>query len=73
MEIFTGGEDVLTFVPRGVEDEDAARQETDYLTYQIFQKNRGWMTIYSGFKDALLSKVGRVQVLVGGRGGIRRG
>jgi hypothetical protein len=58
MEIFTGGEDVLTFVPRGVEDEDAARQETDYLTYQIFQKNRGWMTIYSGFKDALLSKVG---------------
>jgi hypothetical protein len=58
MDTFTGGEDVLTFSPNGPEDEQAAKQETDYLAHCLFQRNDGWMTMYQVFKDALISKVG---------------
>ena len=58
VEVFTGGEDVLSFVPRGAEDEEAAQQETDYLQYILFSKNDAWWQLYQAFKDALLLKVG---------------
>lgn len=61
VEIFTGGDDVATFVPRGQEDEEAAQQETDYINYVMFQENNGWLTLYTMFKDALLTKTGVVK------------
>ena len=56
MEIFTAGGDVLSFDPIKPGDEDAARQETDYLHHVVFQDNPGFLNLYTGFKDALLLK-----------------
>ncbi len=56
MEIFTAGGDVAAFVPNKPGDEDAARQETDYLNHVIFQDNPGFLNLMTGFKDGLLLK-----------------
>lgn len=56
--VFVGGDDVITFKPQGLEDVQAARQETDYVRHIIFQQNRGFWIFYTGIKDALISKTG---------------
>lgn len=61
VEIFTGGDDVITFVPRSMQDEPYADQETDYVRKTVFDDNAGFMTFVSWFKDALLSKTGIVK------------
>jgi hypothetical protein len=61
VEIFTGGDDVAVFIPRGQEDEEAAQQETDYVNHVVFNENPGWLTLYSMFKDALQVKTGVVK------------
>jgi len=58
MEIFTGGDDVVAFIPQKPEDEDAAKQETAYLNHVTFQENPGFLNFYTAFKDALLLKTG---------------
>lgn len=60
IEIFVGGDDVATFQPVGEEDEEGAQQETDYVNYVVFQENPGFLTFYTIFKDALLTKTGVV-------------
>lgn len=62
MEVFYGGDDVVTFAPVGPEDVEAAQQETDYVNHVFQQMNRGFIVLYSFVKDALLSKVGIVKV-----------
>ncbi len=62
MEIFASTEEPVQFNPVGPEDVDAAEQETDYVNHIFMQKNRGFLTLYSFIKDALLSKVGIVKV-----------
>jgi hypothetical protein len=61
MEIFTGGEDVATFLPQSQEDEDAAKQETEYVNYIAFQKLPGWRLLHTAFKDALLIDTGIIE------------
>lgn len=58
IEMFSGGEDVASFAPRGPEDEDGAAQETDFLYHTLFNVNDGFTALYTGFKDALLLKTG---------------
>lgn len=58
MEIFTGGDDVVAFIPQKQEDEDAAKQETAYLNHVTFQDNPGFLNFYTAFKDALILKTG---------------
>ena len=58
IEMFTGGEDVASFAPRGPEDEKGAQQETDYLYHVVFNLNDGFGNFYTAFKDALLVKTG---------------
>ena len=58
IEIFAGGDDVLTFQPVSPDDEKQAEQETDYIRKVIFQDNAGFEVLYDLFKDALLVKVG---------------
>ena len=58
MEVFTNGDDVLTFRPVGEDDEEAAEQESDYIRHVFFNENDGWMLLYNAFKDALISKLG---------------
>jgi hypothetical protein len=58
VEIFIGGEDTATFQPQSVQDEAAARQETDYVNHVILNENDGFLLFYTAFKDALLTKTG---------------
>ena len=58
MEMFTGGDDIATFQPKGAEDEEAAEQETDYVNHVLMDKNDGFQSLYAAFKDALLVKTG---------------
>lgn len=58
LEIFTDGDDVLTFLPSGPEDEERAEQESDYVRKVIFQDNPGFEILYDVFKDALQVKTG---------------
>lgn len=58
IDVFLAGEDGMTFQATGAEDEDQAKQETDYVRHVIFQQNRGFHEFYTAFKDALLLKTG---------------
>jgi hypothetical protein len=62
MDIFAGSDEVVRFEPVGPEDEEGARQETDYVNHVFMQQNPGFMVLYGFIKDALLSKVGIVKV-----------
>ena len=58
LEVFTASSNVVEFEPVGVEDEDGARQATDYCNH-VFQKdNDGFQVLYDMVTDALLSKSG---------------
>jgi hypothetical protein len=62
MEIFFGGDEVVTFEPVGPEDVPAAEQESDYVNHVFTQTNPGFLVLYTFIKDALLSKNGFVKV-----------
>lgn len=62
IEIFTSGDEVVEFTPVGPEDEEAARQETDYINHVFMKRNPGFLILYTFLKDALLSKNGFVKV-----------
>ncbi len=62
MRIFTGGDKVVEFQPVGMEDEPAAKQETEVLNHVILNQNDSFMTMYTWFKDALLSKTSYVKI-----------
>jgi len=58
IEIFTGGDDVATFVPQGEEDEDPARDESDFIVDVVMVQNPGFLNLYTAMKDALLVRTG---------------
>lgn len=58
MEMFTGGDDIATFQPKGQEDEEAAEQETDFVNHVLMDKNDGFKHLYAAFQDALIIKTG---------------
>lgn len=62
MEIFASSDETVEFEPVGPEDEDGAQQETDYVQHVFWQKNPGFVILYSYIKDALLQKNGIVKV-----------
>ena len=62
IEIFASGDDVVEFEPVGIEDEEAAQQETDYINHVFWHRNDGFLTLYSFLKDGLLQKNGIVKV-----------
>jgi hypothetical protein len=62
MRIFFDADNAVEFVPRGPEDEAQAQQETDRVRYEVYERNPGFMRLYTLFKDALLSKVGIAKV-----------
>jgi hypothetical protein len=57
VEIFTG-EEVVAFLPKGEEDEEAAEQETDYINHVFFNENPGFLILHTAMKDSLLTKTG---------------
>ncbi len=61
MRIFTASDTVVRFEPTGPEDEEAARQATDYVNH-LFARNQGFLVLYTWFKDALVGRNGIVKV-----------
>lgn len=62
LRIFTGGDEVVRFEPTGPEDEEVARQATEYVNWIFQRDNPGFMIFYTLFKDALLQKNGIVKL-----------
>jgi hypothetical protein len=61
IKLFTSSDDVALFDPVGPEDEEQARQESDYINHVFYKDNDGFLILYTWFKDALLSKNGVVK------------
>lgn len=62
IRMFVGSEKVVEFDPVGPEDEQAAKQATDYANYVFRKANNGFLILHSAFKDALLQRTGLVKV-----------
>lgn len=63
IEVFTGSDDAVVFEPQNAEDEEAARQETDYINYVFFKENKGFLILHDFIKDAVQVKTGVVKVV----------
>ncbi len=62
MRIFTAGDNVFNCEGVGPEDDEMARQCSDYLNYVFYKENSGFLALYSAFKDALIQKNGILKV-----------
>ena len=62
MKIFTSGDNVFECEGVGPEDEEMARQCSDYLNHIFLKQNNGFTALYSAFKDALIQKNGILKV-----------
>ena len=62
LKIFTAGDNVVEFSPQMENDEEAAKQATDYVNYVFYRQNPGFQLLYTWFKDALLQKTGILKV-----------
>jgi hypothetical protein len=62
MRVFASGETAVEFVPTGPEDEDKAKQATDYCNYVFNSDNPGFLVLHTWFKEALIAKLGTVKV-----------
>lgn len=58
MKIFTQTGELGRMEPQGPEDEEQAKQRTDYVNWVFFRDNPGFMILYDWFTDALMQKVG---------------
>jgi len=54
--------DVLDTEGVGPEDDEMARQCSDYLNYIFYKENKGFVALYSAFKDALIQKNGILKI-----------
>ena len=62
MKIFTAGDNVFTCEPVGPEDEQIAKQASDYINHVFYKENKGFESLYTAFKDALIQKNGILKV-----------
>ncbi len=62
LKIFTAGDEVVRFEPTGPEDEEVAKQATEYVNWIFSRDNPGFLILYTLFKDALLQKNGIAKV-----------
>lgn len=61
VRVFTASDRVVAYQPVGPEDEALANQQTDYSNYVFFKDNKGFLILYSVFKDALVRKIGVIK------------
>ena len=62
MKIFTSGDNVFACEGVGPEDEEMARQASDYINHIFLKENNGFTALYTAFKDALIQKNGILKV-----------
>ena len=58
---FVSGDQLVQFDPLSQEDEEQAKQETDYVNYVVLERNNGFLVLVSACKDALLLRNGYVK------------
>lgn len=58
MEVFFGGDDVVTFDAMNEADEDQARQESDVIAQVVFGQNDAFRAFNDTIQDALLNRTG---------------
>lgn len=61
MRIYTTAENVVSFDPVSLEDEEGAQQESDYVSHIFFKRNPSFQIIFFWIFDALLRKIGIVK------------
>jgi hypothetical protein len=61
IRVFTTTEDIVYFEPKTADDEESAKQATDYANWVFYRENEGLLILHNWFKDALLQKVGVVK------------
>jgi hypothetical protein len=59
---FVAGDTIVSFTPRGPEDQAAAEQESDYINHLVTERNNGFLVLNTAVKDALLLRNGYVRV-----------
>lgn len=58
LRIFTSTDNIVEFQPRKQQDEEVARQATDYVNYIFNVDNNGFDNLQCTIKDGLLQKIG---------------
>jgi hypothetical protein len=61
IRVFTTTEDIVYFEPQKPQDEESAKQATDYCNWVFYRENNGLLILHNWFKDALMQKVGVVK------------
>lgn len=56
LRMFTGGKQIARFEPIGPEDEQGARQRSDFINYHFMRRQNGAMILHDAIKTALLEK-----------------
>ena len=59
---FVSSDEVVSFQPRGPEDEEQAQQATEYVNYVFQNDNEGFLILHDWFKAALLEKLATVKI-----------
>jgi hypothetical protein len=59
---FVTQEDVVAFLPKQKEDEEQAKQATEYANFVFYSDNPGFVILHDWFKDAALQKLGVVKI-----------
>jgi predicted GNAT family acetyltransferase len=62
LRIFTQSDEIVRFEPKGLGDEEKAKQATEYVNWVMNRDNDGVLLMHNWFKDALLQKNGIVKV-----------
>lgn len=58
MRPFVSGDEVVRFDPQGPEDEESAKQASEYINYLFTRRNDGFAVIQAAMKDGLLFRLG---------------
>jgi hypothetical protein len=61
LKVFTASDEIGRAEPTGPEDEDAAKQATEYANFVLMRDNPGFVILHNWFKDALLAKNGIIK------------
>lgn len=62
LRVFTQSDEIVRFEPKSFDDEEKAKQATEYVNWVMNRDNDGVLIFHNWFKDALLQKNGIVKV-----------
>ena len=62
LRTFASSDEIVKCEPVTAEDEEVAKQASDYLNYIFNKDNDGFITLYTLFKDALIQKNGVAKI-----------